>query len=109
MRRKSWRIVASAIAGLLVAGESMLAWLNPQLTRYVESVGFRAELEKETAKGLHFSSGQYSPIRRTSFLTAESGGFEAEHGRKALTSMKTHGVAARFNPLGISCGAGSSM
>ena len=42
-----------------------MAWLNPRLTRYIESDSFRAEMEKETAKGLHFPGGHYEPIKRT--------------------------------------------
>ena len=72
----------------------------PRLTRYVESDAFRAELEKQTAKGLHFPDGKYAPIRRTGFLTAASDSFRAENGRKALTSMDAHGITATFNPLG---------
>ena len=79
--------VATAIAVVLLAGASMLAWLNPRLTRYIESDRFRAKLEEETAKGLHFPSGDYSPIKRTGFLTATSAEFQAQHGRKAMTSM----------------------
>jgi len=78
-----------------------VALVNPRLTRYVESDAFRAEVEKQTAKGLHFPAGVYAPIRRTGFLSAASDGFRAENGRKALTSLNAHGITARFNPLGV--------
>jgi len=95
------RIVAVVIGlfGLIAAGTVPL--VNPRLTQYVESDAFRAELEKETAKGLHFPAGNYSPIRRTGFLSATSDRFEARNGHKALTAIEAHGIAARFNPLGI--------
>jgi hypothetical protein len=99
MRRKGWAIAAVAI--LLTVGTIGLAWLNPQLTHCVESDRFRAELEKETAKGLHFPEGQYAPIHRQDFLTAASDRFQADTGRKALRAIDAHGITARFNPWGV--------
>ena len=99
MRRKGWAVAAVAI--LLIAGAIGIAWLNPQLTHYIESDRFRAELEKETAKGLHFSNGQYARIHRKGFLTAASDRFQADSGRKALRAIDAHGITARFNPWGI--------
>src|SRR2546430_10352114 len=101
MRLKTWRVVAIAMAGALVAGASTLAWLNPRLTRYIESDPFRAKLEQETAKGLHFPTGNYAPIKRTSFLTATSAEFQAKRGRKAITSMDAREITAKFNPFGV--------
>lgn len=89
------------MGGIIIAAALGIALVNPRLTRYVESDAFRAELEKQTAKGLHFPAGTYSPIRRTGFLSAASDGFRAENGRKALTTMDAHGITARFNPLGV--------
>src|SRR5205814_9513029 len=95
MQRKGWAVAAAAI--LLILGAIGIAWLNPQLTHYIESDRFRAELEKETAKGLHFPSGQYASIHRTGFLSATSGGFRAQAGRKAMRSMDAIGITAKFN------------
>jgi hypothetical protein len=86
---------------VFLAGALVLAWLDPRLTRYVEGDAFRAELEKQTARGLHFSAGTFTPIHRTGFLTASSDRFRAQNGRKALTSMDAHGITATFNPLGV--------
>ena len=94
-------IRAGATGLALFACILAVAWLNPRLTRYVESDAFRAELEKQTARGLHFPSGQYAPIRRTGFLTASSDGFRAQNGRKAMTSVEARGITATFNPLGV--------
>ncbi|MEN3368334.1 MAG: hypothetical protein V7609_477 [Verrucomicrobiota bacterium] len=99
--RRRGRRVALVIGAILLAAGVCIALLNPRLTRYVESDAFRAELEKQTAKGLHFPSGTYSPIRRTGFLSVASDGFRAETGRKALTSLDAHGLTAQFNPLGV--------
>lgn len=78
-----------------------LAVLNPLLTRYVEGPGFVAEMNKETAKGLHLESASYAPIRRTGFFTAETSGFQGKEGRKAILSLDAKNVKARFNPWGI--------
>src|SRR6267143_4968284 len=99
--RKRWLICAGTTGMLLLAVAFTIALLNPRITRYVESDAFRAELEKQTARGLHFPSGKYAPIRRTGFLTASSDGFRAQNGRKALTAMDARGITARFNPLGV--------
>jgi len=101
MRRKRWRIAAEIAGALLIVCATGIAMSNPLLTRFVESDQFRAELEKETAKGLHFPSGQYAPIRRTGFLTGSSAGFRAENGRKAMHSLDARGITAKFNPLGV--------
>src|SRR6266480_4804802 len=99
MRRKGWAVAPVAI--LLIVGAIGIAWLNPQLTHYVESDRFRTELEKGTAKGLHFPEGQYAPIHRQDFLTAASDRFQADNGRKALRAIDAHGITARFNPWGV--------
>lgn len=98
VRRRKWALVSGVV--LITAGV-VIALLNPRLTRYVESDEFRAELEKQTAKGLHFRTGNYAPIRRTGLLSAASDGFQAKNGRKALTALEAHGITARFNPLGV--------
>ncbi len=99
--RKRWLICAGIAGIVLLGGALAIAFLNPRLTRYVESDAFRAELEKQTARGLHFPSGKFAPIRRTGFLTASSDGFRAQDGRKAMTSMDADGITATFNPLGV--------
>lgn len=99
--RKRWLILGSTVAAPGVL--SLIAFLifNPRLTRYVEGPEFRAELEKSTAKGLHFPSSQFGPIRRTGLLSAASESFVAQKGRKAMTSFDARGITARFNPLGV--------
>jgi hypothetical protein len=99
--RKSRRALALAFIILGTMSILAVAWLNPRLTRYVESDLFRAEIEKETAKGLHFPSGHYEPIQRTGTWTAESAGFEGHDGWKAMRSLNAHGITAQFNPLGV--------
>jgi hypothetical protein len=100
-RRRRGRRVAVIGGAIVIALGVGAALENPRLTRYVESDAFRAELEKQTAKGLHFAAGTYSPIRRTGLFSAASDSFRAEEGRKALTSIGAHGITARFNPLGV--------
>ena len=99
---KAPRRTVAIIVGLVVfAMGGGIILVNPRVTRYVESDQFRAELEKETAKGLHFPAGTYAPIRRTGLLTAASDSFQAENGRKALSAMNAHSITAQFNPLGV--------
>jgi hypothetical protein len=74
---------------------------SPLLTHYIEGNAFRAAMENETAKGLHFPRSRYSPIRRTSALTVQSEGFEAGNGEKAMKSLDAHGITARFDPWGV--------
>ena len=100
-KRRFWLRVALAVGVIAIVSGIAIAMINPRLTRYVESDAFRAELEKQTAKGLHFPAGAYAPIRRTGFLSATSDGFKAEKGRKALTRIDAHRITAGFNPLGV--------
>jgi len=97
--RKRW--VVATITFVVIAGLIAIALCNPRITRYVEGPTFRAELEKQTAKGLHFPACQYAPIRRTGFLSAETERITAADGRKAMTKVDAHGIRARFNPLGV--------
>ena len=99
MQRKGWAVAAVAI--LLILGAIGTAWLSPRLTHYIESDRFRAELERQTAKGLHFPDGHYAAIHRKGFLTAAADRFQADNGRKALRAIDAHGITARFNPWGV--------
>ena len=92
---------AVAIFFVIIAGAGVGLFFSPLLTHYIESDGFRQTMENETAKGLHFSSGQYSRIRRTGPLTAQSEGFQASDGEKAMKSIDAHGITAKFNPWAV--------
>jgi hypothetical protein len=67
----------------------------------VERDAFRVSMEEETAKGLHFPRARYAPIRRTGALAAESDGFKADSGQKAMKSLDAHGITAKFDPWGV--------
>ena len=102
MRRKLLIYSAAvAIFLLIVAGIGLAAFYSPWLTHYIESEAFRASMEDETAKGLHFPQSRYSSIRRTSALTAQTERFEARDGEKAMKSLDAHGITATFDPLGV--------
>jgi hypothetical protein len=89
-------VIAGLAAGLMVA-----AWaVNQRLTAFVESEAFRKELDKQTSKGLHFQ-GQYDTIRRTGLLTVRTEGFTGRDGVKAIKTISTGEVDARFNPWGV--------
>jgi hypothetical protein len=92
---------AIAILFLIAAGAGVAFFYSPLLTHYVESDAFRKAMEDETAKGLHFPQGRYSPIRRTSPFTAQSESFEAQNGEKAMKSLDGRGIMATFDPLGV--------
>src|SRR4051812_43157018 len=101
-RPRWWIIIAvSIIAGISGIVAVAIIVIVPRLARYVESPAFRAEMEKETAKGLHFDASQFGPIKRTGLLSAEAKSFRAKNGRKAMTSLRAEGISARFNPLGV--------
>jgi hypothetical protein len=92
---------AIAIFFLIAAAGCVAIFCNPLLTHYIEGDAFRKAMEDETAKGLHFPSSRYAPIRRTSALTAQSESFEASNGKKAMKSLDAHGITARFDPWGV--------
>ena len=99
--RKGWLIIVGfgvVLIGLLI---QCVCALNPRLTTFVESDKFRAEMEKETAKGLHFPNAHYEPIKRTGIWTVETAGFQAKDGGKALRLIDARGIRAKFNPLGL--------
>ena len=99
--RKGW-LFSAAIAGIaFVVLICVAGFFNLRLTRLVESDKFRAEMEKETAKGLHFPNAHYDPIKRTGIWTAETAKFQAKDGSKAMRSLEAHGISAQFNPLGV--------
>jgi hypothetical protein len=101
--RRKLLICAGAIAIFVViaAATGTAIFFSPLLTHYIQSEAFRVAMENETAKGLHFPSGRYSPIRRAGSLTAQSESFQASDGERALKSLDAHGITARFNPWGI--------
>jgi hypothetical protein len=80
---------------------SAICWVNPKLTRFVESDHFRTELERETAKGLHLQNAHYSAIHRTGTWTAETTDCQGENGHKAIKTLQARGIAAKFNPWGV--------
>jgi hypothetical protein len=92
---------AVAIFFLIAAGIGIAVFYSSLLTHYIESDAFRAAMEKETAKGLHFPQCRYSSIRRTSAFTAQAESFEARNGQKAMKSLGAQGITATFDPLGV--------
>lgn len=102
MRRKLLILSAALTLLLLLAiAAGVASFFTPLFTRYIESNGFRAAMEDETAKGLHFPDAHYAPIRRTSALTAQSESFGADNGVKAMKSLDARGITAKFDPWGV--------
>ena len=100
-RYRWWLLAPAALLLLLVLAIAIvLPIISPQLTPYLEGPKFRAELDKQTSKGLHFD-GQYGPIKRTGFDTASVQKFNAANGVKAMKSLEARDVTAKFNPWGI--------
>src|SRR5260370_23219818 len=100
---RKWLICIGAITIFFViaAALGVALFFSPVLTHYVESDVVRQTMENETAKGLHFPSGRYSRIRRTGPLTAESEGFQATNGQKAMKLIGARGITATFNPWAV--------
>lgn len=97
-RIPKWVLVLPLVFLLTLA---LALWLfNPRLTAYLEGPSFKAELDKQTSKGLHFT-GEYSSIKRTGFATGASPHFEARDGVKAFKSVVADDITGEFNPFGI--------
>jgi len=102
LRRKLLICAATiAIFIVIVAATGTIIFFSPLATNYVEGDAFRVAMESETASGLHFPTGHYSPIRRTSTLTAQAESFEANNGERALKFVDAHAITARFDPWGV--------
>lgn len=102
MRRKLLICAATiAIFVVIVAAIGTIIFLSPLAARYIEGDAFRIAMESETANGLHFPAGHYSPIRRTSSLTAQAESFEASNGQRALKFVDAHQITATFDPWGV--------
>src|SRR5438477_12660545 len=99
MRRKGWAVAAVGI--LLIFGAIGIGWLNPQLIHYIDSDRFRAVLEKETAKGLHFPAGHYASIHRKGVLAAAVDRFQVDNGRKVVRTIDESGITSTFDALGV--------
>lgn len=102
--KRRWKrvlgIAALAIVLGLGIGALALVIASPRLTPFLEGPKFRAELDRQTSKGLHFE-GKYEPIERTGFATAWTAGFRAHDGVKAMRSLEADDVSAKFNPWGV--------
>ena len=96
------RILLAGAVVLLVAIACIgAAAFNRCATRYVEGDAFRRILQNETAKALHFNECVFDPIHRTGALGATSEKANCSGGRKALTSLNTSAIRARFDPAGV--------
>jgi hypothetical protein len=94
------RLLLLVVAGLVAGAVLAVTVGNQRLTAFVESETFRRELDRQTSKGLHFQ-GHYEAIRRTGLLTARTEGFAGKDGVKAIKTISTGEVVAKFNPWGI--------
>lgn len=100
-KRLRWVLIPVALLLVLILGAAaLLVIVSPRLTPYLEGPAFRAELDKQTSKGLHFQ-GQYEEIKRTGFDTATVKSFHAKDGVKAMRKLDATGISAKFNPWGV--------
>lgn len=98
---RRWFLVPVGVFLLLVLIVGLaLPVISPRLTPYLEGPEFRAELDRQTSKGLHFE-GKFGPIIRAGFDMASVGEFSASNGVKAMQSMEARDVSAKFNPWGV--------
>lgn len=90
----------STLAILLIPIIGVVVSQQDRITKYLEGPSFRAELDKQTSKGLHFQ-GKYEPLTRIAPLTAKTDGFKAVDGEKAFESLTAEGITGTFNPWGV--------
>ncbi len=93
-----WSLGPFSLFVLIIA--IILVSQQGRITEYLEGPAFRAELDKQTSKGLHFE-GKYEPLTRTAALTAKTDGFKADDGVKAFQSLTAKGITGKFNPWGV--------
>jgi hypothetical protein len=90
------------IGGAILIALLVAAFLgNFALTSVVEGPKFRAMLEKETAKGMHFQEVHYAPITRGGLFGMRADSGKGSQGLKTLQSLSGEQVSGAFNPLGI--------
>jgi hypothetical protein len=97
--RSSRPLLISGIVLILLLGGVWLA--NRAATSIVEGPKFRAAMEKETAKGMHFESAHYAPFVRTGVLSVHSDSGEGDKGFKTIENLRGEDVSGAFNPLGV--------
>jgi hypothetical protein len=97
-RRIIYPFVGGGILVVLLVGTF---FLNRQVTAIVEGPKFRAMLEKETAKGMHFEQAHYAPITREGIFGMRADSGVGEKGFKTIVSLRGDHVTGAFNPLGI--------
>jgi hypothetical protein len=71
-----------AVFVVIVGAAGTIVFFSPLITYYIEGDAFRAAMETETAKGLHFPQCHYSPIRRTSAFSAQIKSLKQQMDRK---------------------------
>jgi hypothetical protein len=99
IRIAGW-IAGVAVALYLLAALGLWIFQRP-LTALLEGDQFRAMLEKETAKGMHFEEAHYAPIQRVGVFGMKSASGEGDKGLKTIVSLKGSNVTASFNPWGV--------
>jgi hypothetical protein len=87
--------------GILLALIVAAFFLNRAATGLIEGAGFHAMLEKETAKGLHFDTALYAPIKRVGIFGIGADWGAGQKGRKTIVALEGNQVTGAFNPLGI--------
>ena len=98
----SLRLRRLLLGGLILVVLLVVAFVgNSALTSVVEGDKFRAMLEKETAKGMHFETARYAPITRVGLFGMRADSGEGDKGLKTLESLKGEHVTGAFNPLGV--------
>lgn len=86
---------------LLLGASACVGWtVNRWLARYVPSEAFRGTVTQATCHGLHIS-GEYAPITRTGWLTADTADFHGAEGARVIKSLAAQEVRATLNPLGL--------
>jgi len=90
-----------ASGGILVFLLVVVFLANRAVTGVIESDKFRAMLEHETAKGMHFEAAHYAPLLRAGVFSVRSDSGAGEKGQKTIESLQGENVSGAFNPLGV--------
>ena len=79
---------------------TLSAFINRQVTLWVEGPRFEDMLNRETSKGLKFEAS-YAPLDRVGLLGLRADSFTGVKGCKTIQELHAYDISGTFDPLGI--------